>query len=100
MGGGLILVSYLLPFQTVHEVLQASILEWVAISSSCGPHFVRSSTKTALSLVALHGMAHSFIELCWPLRHDKAVIQFQVNSKVIQLYITFFFFLVLFHCRL
>ena len=46
---------------------------------------------TALSLVALHGMAHSFIELCWPLRHDKAVIQFQVNSKVIQLYITFFF---------
>ena len=24
--------------------------------------------------MALHGMAHSFTELCKPLRHDKAVI--------------------------
>ena len=32
------------------------------------------STMTCLSWVALHGMAHSFIELCKPLCHDKAVI--------------------------
>ena len=32
------------------------------------------SAKTRPSWVALHGMAHSFIELCKPLHHDKAVI--------------------------
>ena len=32
------------------------------------------STVTHLSWVALHSMAHSFIELCKPVRHDKAVI--------------------------
>ena len=32
------------------------------------------STMTRWSWVALHGMAHSFIELHKPLRHDKAVI--------------------------
>ena len=29
---------------------------------------------TCLSWVALHGMVHSFIELCKPICHDKAVI--------------------------
>ena len=29
-------------FHTIHEVLQAKIMEWVAISSSSGPHFVRT----------------------------------------------------------
>ena len=32
------------------------------------------STVTCLSWVALHGMAHRFIELCKPLCHNKAVI--------------------------
>ena len=32
------------------------------------------STVTHMSWVALHGMAHSFIELCKPLLHDKAFI--------------------------
>ena len=32
------------------------------------------SAMTCLSWVALHGMAYSFIELCKPLCHDKAVI--------------------------
>ena len=32
------------------------------------------SAVTRLSWVTLHGMAHSFIELCRPLRHDKTVI--------------------------
>ena len=31
-------------------------------------------TMTCLSWVALHGIAHSFIELCKPLRPDKVVI--------------------------
>ena len=31
-------------------------------------------TMTCLSWVALHGMAHIFIELCKPLHHDKVVI--------------------------
>ena len=32
------------------------------------------STMTHWSWVVLHSMAHSFIELCKPLHHDKAVI--------------------------
>ena len=32
------------------------------------------STMTHPSWVALHGMAHSFIELCEPLHHNKALI--------------------------
>ena len=32
------------------------------------------STMTCLSWVALHGMAHRFIELCKPLCHNRAVI--------------------------
>ena len=43
------------------------------------------STRTCPSWVALHGMANSFIELCKPLHHDKAVIHEGVihckNSK-------------------
>ena len=35
---------------------------------SSGPRFVRTLTTTCLSLVALHGMAHSFFEL------DKAMV--------------------------
>jgi len=30
-----------LPFHTVHGVLKARILKWLAILSSSGPHFVR-----------------------------------------------------------
>ena len=37
-------------------------------------------TLTRLSWMALHGMAHSFTELCKPLHHDKAVIK-PVNTK-------------------
>ena len=55
-----------LPFHTVHGVLKARVLKWFAIPFSSGPRFVR--TLTHPSWVALHGMAHSFIEL------DKAVV--------------------------
>ena len=41
--GGLIFWHYIfLPFHTAHGVRQARILEWVAISFSSGPHFVRT----------------------------------------------------------
>ena len=62
-----------LPFCTVHGVLKTRILKWFAIPFSSGPHFVRTPHSmglhmTHLSWVALHGMAHSFIEL------DKAAV--------------------------
>ena len=53
-------------FHTVHGVLKARMLGWFAISFPSGPRFF--STKTRPSWVALHSMAHSFIEL------DKVVI--------------------------
>ena len=53
-----------LSFHTVHGVLRARLLKWFAIPFSSGPHFVR----TRPSWVALHDMAHSFIEL------DKSVV--------------------------
>ena len=37
---------------------------------------------THLCWVALHGMAHSFIELRKPLRHDKAVIHEGVTTSI------------------
>ena len=56
-----------LPFHTIHGVLKARILKWLVIPFSSGPHFVRTLYHD-LSILALHGMAHSFIEL------DKALI--------------------------
>ena len=58
----------LLPFHTVHEVLQARILKWFVIPFSSGPRFVRTLHHDPSVLVALQGMAHSFTEL------DKAVV--------------------------
>ena len=57
-----------LPFRTVHGVLKARILKWFATPFSSGPPFVRTLHMIHPSWVALHGMAHSFIEL------DKAVV--------------------------
>ena len=51
----------------------ASILGWLAIPSSSGSCFART-LHYDLSRVALHDMAHIFIELCKLLHHDKAVI--------------------------
>ena len=60
-------------FLTVHGVLVARILEWVAIHSSSGPRFVRALHYDLSVLVALHSMIHSFTELQKPLSH-KAMI--------------------------
>ena len=57
-----------LPFHTVHEVLMARILKWFAIPSPVDHILSELFTVIYLSWVALHGMAHSFIEL------DKAVV--------------------------
>ena len=56
------------PFHTVHGVLKARTLKWFAIPFSSGPCFVKLSTMTRPSWVALYGMAPSLTEL------DKAVV--------------------------
>ena len=57
-----------LPDSSVHGILKARILKWFAIPFSSEPRFVRSLHYDMSAWVALHGMAHSFIEL------DKAVV--------------------------
>ena len=47
-----------LPFHTVHGVLRARILKWFVIPFSSGS----LSTMTHLSWVALHNIAHSFMD--------------------------------------
>ena len=51
-----------LPFHTVHGILKARILKWFAIPFSSGPCFVTTLHHDP-SVLALQGMAHSFIEL-------------------------------------
>ena len=64
-------VIYFCPFHIVRMVLIAKILD---IPSSSGPHWSEHSNMICLALVALHSIAHSFIELHKPLYHDKDVI--------------------------
>ena len=59
---------YLFAFHTVHVVLKAGILMWFAIPFSSDHILSELSTMTHPFWMALHGMAHSFIEL------DKAVV--------------------------
>ena len=61
-------MSYLFAFHTVRGILKARMLNWFAISFSGGPHIVRTLHHDPSILVALQGMAHSFVEL------DKAVV--------------------------
>ena len=63
-----------LPFQTIHGVFQARILEWVAFPSPVDHILSEHSTGMRPSWVTLHGMAYSFIELHKPLPHNKVVI--------------------------
>ena len=63
-----------LPYHTVHGVLAAKVLEWVAIPSSSEPCFVRTLHYDPFILSDLNDMAQNFPELCKPLCHDKAVI--------------------------
>ena len=52
-----------MPFHTVHWILKARILKWFAIPSPVDHVLSELSTMTHLSWVALHCMAHTFIEL-------------------------------------
>ena len=63
-----------LPFQTVHGVLAAKILEWFPFLPPVDHVLTELFTITRPSWVALQSMAHSFFELCKPLHHNKAVI--------------------------
>ena len=74
-----------LPFHAVHGVLKVRILKWFAIPSPVDHILSEVSTVTHPSWVALHGMAHSFIEL------DKAVVH--VISLVSFLWFWFSFYL-------
>ena len=69
-GGGLGAPRY----HTVHGVLAAKVLEWVAIPSSSEPCFVRTLHYDPFILSDLNDVAQNFPELCKPLCHDKAVI--------------------------
>ena len=50
------------------------MLEWFAIPPLVDHVLLELSTVISLSWLALHGMAHSFVELHKPLHHNKAVI--------------------------
>ena len=57
-----------LPFHTVHGILKARYWSGLPFPSPVGHILSEFSTITRLFWVALHGMAHSFIEL------EKAVV--------------------------
>ena len=61
-------------FHTVHGVFMARILEWIAISSFNGPHFVRILHCYPSILDGLANVVHSFTELCQPPCHNKTVV--------------------------
>ena len=63
-------------FHTVHGILKASILKWFAIPSPVDHILSELSIMTHLSWVALHGMAHSFIELAKAVIHVTSVVSF------------------------
>ena len=72
--GAHLLRSYLFIFSYCHEVLQAIILEWFAISFSSGPCFVRTLLWLIhLGLPCTEWFIASF-KLYKPLCHDKPVI--------------------------
>ena len=61
-------------YHTIHGVLIANILEWVAFPSPTDHIFSELFIMTHPSWVALHSMAYSFIDFCKPLHHNTAVI--------------------------
>ena len=70
-----------LPFHDVCEVLESRILEWLPFPPPGDLILSELFTMICPSWVALHGMAHSFIELQKPLHHEKAVIYEEVFKR-------------------
>ena len=64
LGGFIFQCHVFLTFRTFHGVLKARTLKWFAFAFSMDYHGVLSepSTMTHPSWVALHSMAHNFIE--------------------------------------
>ena len=78
-----------LSFCTVHEVLRAAYSGVLPFLPPLDHVLSELSAMTSPSWVALHGMAHSFTELCKPLQHDEAVILegvLQMNSILLFVY--------------
>jgi len=72
------LVSYIFAFS--HGVLLAKILQWVIISSSSGPGFVKTLhyDPSILHVPSQHGLyLHGVMK---PLHHNKAIIHEGINS--------------------
>ena len=72
------------------------MLKWFAILSSSGPPFGRT-LHYDLSWVALHGMAHSFIEFGTSFHPNKTVIHEGVRRQESPL--NFFFFRTTYHAE-
>ena len=64
------------PGSSVHGILKARTLKWLAFPFSSGPHFVRTLYHDPSVMCALHGMAHSFIELEKAVVHVISLISF------------------------
>ena len=79
-----------LPFHTVHGVLQARILEWVAISFSSGPHLSELFTVTCLGwpcmswFIASLSYTSLFTTRLWSMK--RTVLLFYSILKVIHAY--------------
>ena len=65
-----------LPFPTVHGVLRARLLKWFTIPFSKYQVLSELSNMTHPSWVALHCMAHSFIELDKTVVHVISLVSF------------------------
>ena len=72
--GAHLLESYLFIFSYCSWDSCSKNTRVVLFPPPAGRNLSELSTMTPPSCMALHGMAHSFIELHKPLRHDKAVI--------------------------
>ena len=73
-GGRAHLLASSLPYHTVPGFLRQEYWRDLPFLPPVDHVLSAFSTMTHPSWVALHGMAHSFIELCKPLQHDNAVI--------------------------
>ena len=69
-------MSYLIVFSYCYGVLKARILKWFAIPFSSGTRFFRTLHHDPSVFVALHGMAHSFIELDEVVVHVISLVSF------------------------
>jgi len=63
-----------LPFHSVHGVLWQEYWSELPFSSPVDRVLSELFTMTHPSWLALHGMFHSFSQLCKPRHHDKAMI--------------------------